>query len=146
MGLCFGMVSLLFFGLTFDSDLDFSLENAQVPESANPQLHHANITQESIPSCRSSPVCLVDIALTSVLWGSPLTPSSVIQRSDLQKPRLRVRSQLTNLQRCLEEEVLAPASFSSMELQLSALVIAFAILNPWWWFGISQASCLLQEW
>ncbi|KAI6098640.1 hypothetical protein EDD16DRAFT_1527140 [Pisolithus croceorrhizus] len=30
---------------------------------------------------------LVDIALTSVLRGSPLTPSSVIQRSDLQKPR-----------------------------------------------------------
>ncbi|KAI6169161.1 hypothetical protein EDD17DRAFT_1503089 [Pisolithus thermaeus] len=73
---------------------------------------------------------LVDIALTSVLWGCPLTTSSVIQRSDLQRPRLRVRSQLTNLQRCLEEEVLAPASFSSMELQLSALVIAFAILNP----------------
>ncbi|KAI6115546.1 hypothetical protein EV401DRAFT_1889521 [Pisolithus croceorrhizus] len=73
---------------------------------------------------------LVDIALTSVLWGCPLTPSSVIQRSDLQRPRLRVRSQLTNLQRCLEEEVLALASFSSMELQLSALVIAFAILNP----------------
>ncbi|KAI6110242.1 hypothetical protein EV401DRAFT_2076079 [Pisolithus croceorrhizus] len=68
---------------------------------------------------------LVDIALTSVLWGSPLTPSSVIQRSDLQKPW----SQLRNLQRCLEEEVLAPATFSSMELQLSALVIALAILN-----------------
>ncbi|KAI6161114.1 hypothetical protein EDD17DRAFT_1509572 [Pisolithus thermaeus] len=82
------------------------------------------------PAADKALSALVDIALTSVHWGSPLNPSSVLQRSDLQKPRLRVRSQLTNLQRCLEEEVIAPASFSSMECQLSALVIAFAILNP----------------
>ncbi|KAI6046731.1 hypothetical protein EDC04DRAFT_2982725 [Pisolithus marmoratus] len=74
---------------------------------------------------------LVDNALSSVLGNSGLTVSSVLQRSDLQKPRLRVRSQLTNLQRCLAEEVLPPASIPSSELQLSALVIAFAILNPY---------------
>ncbi|KAI6117659.1 hypothetical protein EDD16DRAFT_1707495 [Pisolithus croceorrhizus] len=45
--------------------------------------------------------------------------------------RLRVRSQLTNLQRSLAEEVLSPESTASLELQLSALVIAFAILNPY---------------
>ncbi|KAI6126956.1 hypothetical protein F5141DRAFT_1060598 [Pisolithus sp. B1] len=93
------------------------------------------ITPESMtnqsPAADQALSVLVDIALTSVLQGSPLTPSSVLQGSDLQKPRLRVRSQLTNLWRCLEEEVLPPASFSSMELQLSALVIAFAILNPY---------------
>ncbi|KAI6014688.1 hypothetical protein EDC04DRAFT_2903993 [Pisolithus marmoratus] len=50
---------------------------------------------------------------------------------DILYDRLRVRSQLTNLQRCLAEAVLPPASVSSSELQLSALVIAFAILNPW---------------
>ncbi|KAI6102310.1 hypothetical protein EV401DRAFT_1893973 [Pisolithus croceorrhizus] len=104
-----------------------SLENVQVPESANPQLQYIMPTSPKSQSPAADPAlsALVDIALTSVLWGYPLTPSSVIQRSELQKPR----SQLTNLQRCLEEEVLAPASFSSMELQLSALVIACAILN-----------------
>ncbi|KAI6162708.1 hypothetical protein EDD17DRAFT_1757078 [Pisolithus thermaeus] len=45
--------------------------------------------------------------------------------------RLRVRSQLTNLQRSLAEEVLPPASIASSELQLSVLVIAFAILSPY---------------
>ncbi|KAI6110756.1 hypothetical protein EV401DRAFT_2075672 [Pisolithus croceorrhizus] len=83
------------------------------------------ITPESMmnqsPAADQALSVFVDIALSSVLWGSPLTPSSVLQRSDLQKPRLRVRSQ----------EFLPPASFSSMELQLSALVFAFAILNPY---------------
>ncbi|KAI6008512.1 hypothetical protein EDC04DRAFT_2610915 [Pisolithus marmoratus] len=91
------------------------------------------IIPESVMNC-SPPdqvlSALVDNALSSVLGNSGLTVSSVLQRSDLQKPRLRVRSQLTNLQRCLAEEVLPPASVSSSELQLSALVIAFAILNP----------------
>ncbi|KAI6115787.1 hypothetical protein EV401DRAFT_1889372 [Pisolithus croceorrhizus] len=113
------------------------LEFYHCPESTECQsLPTPNYIMPMLPVSQSPAAdpalsALVDIALTSVLWGSPLTPSSVIQRSDLQKPRLRVRSQLTNLQRCLEEEVLTPASFSSMELQLSALVIAFAILNPY---------------
>ncbi|KAI6000232.1 hypothetical protein EDC04DRAFT_2908881 [Pisolithus marmoratus] len=55
----------------------------------------------------------------------------------IQKPcltpyhRLRVRSQLTNLQRDIAEELLPPASISSSELKLTALVISHAILNPW---------------
>ncbi|KAI6094155.1 hypothetical protein EDD17DRAFT_1503854 [Pisolithus thermaeus] len=109
-------------------------ENAQlflVPESANPQLHHANITQESIPSCRSSPVCLGGYCPNICALGIPTHP--IFCNTKIRPPEakaiLRVRSQLTNLQRCLEE-ALAPASFSSMELQLSTLVIAFAILNP----------------
>ncbi|KAI6014625.1 hypothetical protein EDC04DRAFT_2608977 [Pisolithus marmoratus] len=60
-----------------------------------------------------------------------LSVFTVLQRSDLQKPRLRVRSQLTNLQRDIAEELLPPASISSSELKLTALVISHAILNPW---------------
>ncbi|KAI6043823.1 hypothetical protein EDC04DRAFT_2599902 [Pisolithus marmoratus] len=45
--------------------------------------------------------------------------------------RLRVRSQLTNLQRHMAEELLPPASISSSELKLTALVISHAILNPY---------------
>ncbi|KAI6015950.1 hypothetical protein EDC04DRAFT_2608628 [Pisolithus marmoratus] len=74
---------------------------------------------------------LVDISLKSVLLGCPLTLSSVLWRSDLQKPRLRVKSQLTNLQSQRAVEVLPPTSISSLELQLSALVISYAILNPY---------------
>ncbi|KAI6016328.1 hypothetical protein BKA83DRAFT_4497951 [Pisolithus microcarpus] len=70
---------------------------------------------------------LVDLALTSVLEGRQLNPSSLLQRSDLQKPR----SQLTNLQRHVAGEILPPASISSLELQLSAMVIVFTILNPY---------------
>ncbi|KAI6021332.1 hypothetical protein BKA83DRAFT_4126227 [Pisolithus microcarpus] len=94
------------------------------------------ITPESVMNC-SPPdqvlSALVDHALTSVLRDFQLTSSSVLLRSDLQKPRLRIRSQLTNFQRCLAEEVLLPpSSISSLELQLSAaLVIAFTIINPW---------------
>ncbi|KAI5985317.1 hypothetical protein EDC04DRAFT_2615419 [Pisolithus marmoratus] len=45
--------------------------------------------------------------------------------------RLRVRSQLTNLQRHMAEELLPPAAISHQELKLTALVISHAILNPW---------------
>ncbi|KAI6046874.1 hypothetical protein EDC04DRAFT_2597662 [Pisolithus marmoratus] len=74
---------------------------------------------------------LVHHTLSSVLGGSRLSASVVLQRSDLQKPRLRVRSQLTNLQRHMAEELLPPASISSSELKLTALVIFHAILNPY---------------
>ncbi|KAI6040014.1 hypothetical protein EDC04DRAFT_2894509 [Pisolithus marmoratus] len=74
---------------------------------------------------------LVHHTLSSVLGGSRLSASAVIQRCDLQKPRLRVRSQLTNLQRHMAEEPLPPASISCQELKLTALVISHAILNPW---------------
>ncbi|KAI6017841.1 hypothetical protein EDC04DRAFT_2607981 [Pisolithus marmoratus] len=74
---------------------------------------------------------LVYHTLSSVLGGSRLSASVVLQRSDLQKSRLRVRSQLTNLQRDMAEELLPPASISSSELKLTALVISHAILNPY---------------
>ncbi|KAI6024926.1 hypothetical protein BKA83DRAFT_4124738 [Pisolithus microcarpus] len=100
---------------------------------------------------------LVDLALTSVLGDRQLNPSSLLQRSDLQKPRLQVRSQLINLQRLMAGEILPPASISSLELQLSALVIVFAILNPSrnvadktkyfpypWWGHISDPATVLD--
>ncbi|KAI6033373.1 hypothetical protein EDC04DRAFT_2897862 [Pisolithus marmoratus] len=74
---------------------------------------------------------LVDGILTSALEGSRLSTTSVIQKSDLRKPRLRVMSQLTNLQRVMMEEHLPSASISFTETKLSALVIAHAILNPY---------------
>ncbi|KAI6011636.1 hypothetical protein EDC04DRAFT_2609807 [Pisolithus marmoratus] len=74
---------------------------------------------------------LVHHTLSSVLGGARLSASAVIQRYDLQKPRLRVRSQLTKLQRHMAEEPLPPASISCQELKLTALVISHAILNPW---------------
>ncbi|KAI6156268.1 hypothetical protein EDD17DRAFT_1512594 [Pisolithus thermaeus] len=52
------------------------------------------ITPESMmnqsPAADQALSVLVDIALSSVLLGSPLTPSSVLQRSDLQKLRVVV--------------------------------------------------------
>ncbi|KAI5986996.1 hypothetical protein EDC04DRAFT_2614946 [Pisolithus marmoratus] len=45
--------------------------------------------------------------------------------------RLRVMSQLTNLQKDMAEELLPPASISSSDLKLTALVISHAILNPY---------------
>ncbi|KAI6010014.1 hypothetical protein EDC04DRAFT_2610420 [Pisolithus marmoratus] len=74
---------------------------------------------------------LVHHTLSSVLGHSRLSASAVLQRCDLQKPRLRVRSQLTNLQRHMADEPLPPASISCQELKLTALVISHAILNPW---------------
>ncbi|KAI6014596.1 hypothetical protein BKA83DRAFT_4499291 [Pisolithus microcarpus] len=83
------------------------------------------------PPSSDALTALVDLAQTSVLEGRQLNPSSLLWRSDLQKPRLQVRSQLTNLQRHVAGEILPPASISSLELQLSALVIVFTILNPY---------------
>ncbi|KAI6023456.1 hypothetical protein EDC04DRAFT_2934178 [Pisolithus marmoratus] len=74
---------------------------------------------------------LVHHTLSSVLGGSRLCASAVIQRCDLQKTRLRVRSQLTNLQRDMAEELLPPAAISCHALKLTAQVISHAILNPY---------------
>ncbi|KAI6003373.1 hypothetical protein EDC04DRAFT_2611743 [Pisolithus marmoratus] len=74
---------------------------------------------------------LVDGILTSVLGGCQLPASVILQKSDLRKPRLRVMSQLTNLQRDMSKEHLPSASISLAENKLAAFVIAHAILNPY---------------
>ncbi|KAI6045936.1 hypothetical protein EDC04DRAFT_2598503 [Pisolithus marmoratus] len=95
-----------------------------ITPDSNSMMNAASATDQALSA-------LVHHTLSSVLGHSRLSASAVLQRYDLQKPRLRVRSQLTNLQRHMTEEPLPPASISCKELKLTALVISHAILNPW---------------
>ncbi|KAI6131227.1 hypothetical protein EV401DRAFT_1884110 [Pisolithus croceorrhizus] len=73
---------------------------------------------------------MVDGILTTVLQGSKLSTSVVLQKSNLRKP---------SLQRVMAAEDLPSSSVSSNETKLSALVIAHAILNPF------KVQCLSPE-